>query len=319
LIERLLGLEALPVPPHIFAVDAQGLRYGRFARANGSYELEEYHEVDSPPDLFGSGPLGGAMREPAMFAAPLAALIERISETVEEASLVVPDPWLRLTFTEASDLPRSAGEREEVLRWKLRRLVPFKVEELRIGGTELSPLPGKAADKRVLLGFGLDHMLEQIEDAFGSQGIRLGQISNESLSLLPAVRDPLRDVELGLVVLAAETGYSMVFVWRGEPVLHRFKSLDNLGDHSSSERLVSRDLRMTRAFLKEELSAARLGRVLLLAPEGEIAAWCEKLEGAFEIPPHVLEPHHLALTGRASQASVRELAPLLGAARQEIP
>lgn len=307
------------MPPHIFAVDAQGLRYGRFARANGSYELEEYHEVDSPPDLFGSGPLGGAMREPAMFAAPLAALIERISETVEEASLVVPDPWLRLTFTEASDLPRSAGEREEVLRWKLRRLVPFKVEELRIGGTELSPLPGKAADKRVLLGFGLDHMLEQIEDAFGSQGIRLGQISNESLSLLPAVRDPLRDVELGLVVLAAETGYSMVFVWRGEPVLHRFKSLDNLGDHSSSERLVSRDLRMTRAFLKEELSAARLGRVLLLAPEGEIAAWCEKLEGAFEIPPHVLEPQHLALTGRASQASVRELAPLLGAARQEIP
>lgn len=307
------------MPPHIFAVDAQGLRYGRFARANGSYELEEYHEVDSPPDLFGSGPLGGAMREPAMFAAPLAALIERISETVEEASLVVPDPWLRLTFTEASDLPRSAGEREEVLRWKLRRLVPFKVEELRIGGTELSPLPGKAADKRVLLGFGLDHMLEQIEDAFGSQGIRLGQISNESLSLLPAVRDPLRDVELGLVVLAAETGYSMVFVWRGEPVLHRFKSLDNLGDRSSSERLVSRDLRMTRAFLKEELSAARLGRVLLLAPEGEIAAWCEKLEGAFEIPPHVLEPQHLALTGRASQASVRELAPLLGAARQEIP
>jgi hypothetical protein len=126
-------------------------------------------------------------------------------------------------------------------------------------------------------------------------------------------------VELGLVVLAAETGYSMVFVWRGEPVLHRFKSLDNLGDRSSSERLVSRDLRMTRAFLKEELSAARLGRVLLLAPEEETAAWCEKLEGAFEIPPHVLEPHHLALTGRASQASVRQLAPLLGAARQEIP
>jgi hypothetical protein len=258
------------------------------------------------------------MREPAIFAAPLTALIERISEPVEEASLVVPDPWLRLTFTEASDLPRSAGEREEVLRWKLRRLVPFKVEELRIGGTELSPLPGRTGEKRVLLGFGLDHMLEQIEDAFGSQGIRLGQISNESLSLLPAVQDPLRDVELGLVVLAAGSGYSMIFVWRGEPVLHRFKSLDNLGDHDSSERLVSRDLRMTRAFLKEELSAARLGRVLLVAPEEETAAWCEKLEGAFEIPAHVLEPQHLALAGRASQVSVRQIAPLLGAARQEI-
>lgn len=306
------------MPPHVFAVDGHSLRYGRFARANGGWQLEEYYQVDTPRDLFGTGPLGGAMREPAAFTAPLTALMERISEPVEEASLVVPDPWLRLTFTEASDLPRAPGEREEVLRWKLRRLVPFKVEELRIEGIGLSPLPGSQGEERVLLGFGLDNMLQQIEDAFSAQGIRLGQIGNESLSLLPAVRESLRDVELGLVVLAAEAGYSMVFVWRDEPVLHRFKALDQLGDSDSAKRLISRDLRMTRAFLKEELSAARLGRVLLIAPEDEAEAWCERLEGAFEMPARVLEPQHLALRDRPSQASLRDLAPLLGAARQEI-
>ena len=34
------------------------------------------------------------------------------------------------TFIETAELPKAAQLRDEVLRWKLKRLVPFRVEDL---------------------------------------------------------------------------------------------------------------------------------------------------------------------------------------------
>jgi len=97
--------------------------------------------------------------------------------------LVVPDAWLRVSFSEITDVPRQAEARDEVLRWKLRRLVPFRVDELRVNAAEVAPLPVQEEPRRLLLGFGVEQLLAQIEDAFAAHHVHIGRIADLTSAL----------------------------------------------------------------------------------------------------------------------------------------
>ncbi len=306
------------MPPHVFALDFDYLRYGHFARDEQGVELREYHSVELTAELFNRAALGATLREPAPFRERLRALIERISTPVAEASLVLPDAWFRISFTEVGELPRSHRAREEVLRWKLRRLVPFRVEDLRLSAAEVEPLAGQEEPKRAILGFALDLLVRQLEEAFAAEGVRIGQISNRSLSLLPALKEVLAGLELGLVAQVLEDGYSIVFTRRGEPVLHRHKLLEKSAPPSFRERVVLRDLRLTRNFLREQLGGASPGRVVLAAAREGEEVWAGWLEEIFERPAELLSREWGFLEERAPDVPAHEIAPMLGAACREV-
>ncbi len=143
--KRLLGLGAVAAPPHVFALDATTLRYGRFVEADSTWELRELRRAELGADAFQPGVLGGPLREPAAFGERLRQLLALVSAPVREASLVLPDAWLRLTFIESLELPRAAEARDEIVRWKVKRLLPFRVEDLRLVA---EPVPAAAAAER---------------------------------------------------------------------------------------------------------------------------------------------------------------------------
>ncbi len=331
---RLLGFDARPVPPHVFALDAARLRYGQFLRGGNGFRFRSWREAALPRDAFHSGLLGGPLRDPAAFQELVGTLVHGViggrggrggrgkRGVVKEASLVVPDAWLRVTFTESGELPRAGDQRDEVLRWKLRRLVPFRVDELRVGAAEVTPLPGQSADEphRLVLGFAVEQLLAQIEDAFAAHGVRIGQISNTSLSLLPAL-EGLREDELTALALIEDGGYTLVFSLGGEPVLHRYKGLTGGQPAPGQGGLVVRDLKLTRNFLDEQFPAVPLARVLLVsAPERE-PLWVDLLAEGLGEPAVPLDGRHLPPL-RAEDPAVppawRDLAPMLGAARREV-
>ncbi len=317
-IKRLLGFDPVPVPPHVFGLDGGRLRYGCFAAANGGFEFREYQVVELDGGLFGGGPLGGGLREPGSLREPLEALMARVSAPVTAASLVLPDSWLRLAFTEIAELPRAPAARDEVLRWKLHKLVPFRVEELRLTAAEVAPLPRQQESHRMLLGFALDQLLSQVEAAFRERRIRLGQIANESLSLMAGLQDACRAAELAALVLASPERYGLLFLHRGEPVLHRSKALPGAEAEAATGPLVLRDLKLTRAYLADQLGEPPPPRILVVCPPEWEAAWVEWLAEAFEVPVYPVGREHLPLTGEPAAVPLHEVAPLFGAARQEV-
>ena len=96
--KRLLGLAPVAVPPHVFEVNSERLRFASFPRTNGGWQVGELAEVELPDNTFQSGPLGGSLRTPEVFERVLSELLEQVGEPVSRASLVVPDRWLRLLF-----------------------------------------------------------------------------------------------------------------------------------------------------------------------------------------------------------------------------
>jgi hypothetical protein len=243
---------------------------------------------------------------------------------VREASLVLPDTWLRVNFSESGDLPKTADALDEVLRWKLRRLVPFRVDDLRVGATEVSPLPGQQEPRRLLLGFAAEPLLAQVEEAFAAAGVRLGQVTNASLALLSALApaDPAQTPagSFAALVLVGTEGYTLIFARGNEPVLHRYKAFTGSLPEGSRTSFVARDLKLTRNFLDEHFPGSRLGPVLLLAPPEMEPSWLDRLEQGLDTPAAPLDGRHLPPL-RAEEAAVpawRDLAPMLGAARQEV-
>jgi hypothetical protein len=317
-IEHLAGLDPVPVPPHVFALDAGRLRYGWFGRDRHGFRCRAFREVALPRDTFHGGLLGGPLRDPAAFQGILGGFVKSVQGGVRDASLVIPDAWLRVAFAESGELPRAADQLDEVLRWKLRRLVPFRVDELRVSASEVSPLPAQEEPKRILLGFGVEQLLAQLEDAFAAHGVRLGWISNASLSLLSALAAPKAD-EFEAVALVDEQGYTLVFLRGGAPVLHRYKAFAGSAEGSRTGFVV-RDLKLTRNFLDEHFPGLPLARVLLAAAPEQEPLWVDLLAEGLGEPASPLDGRHLPPL-RAEDAAVpawRDLAPMLGAARREV-
>ena len=311
-------MDPAAMPPHVFAVDGLRLRYGRFEEGDQSWSLSAYREVGLGEEAFIPGPLGSSLREPERLRAPLTELLGALGEPIGEASLVLPDSWLRLAVVEAEKLPRGHGPREEILRWKLQQIIPFKVEDLRLRELELAQLQSRPGVRRVLIGFGLDQPMGQLEELFAEQGIRVGNLVNQSLGALSALGHNLRNVELGAVVLLTRDGYSLSFSHRDELLLHRHRPLagQSLGD--LPEGLVTRDLNLTRVFLQELVGDVSVERILLVGPTEAMARWSEWLEEGFGVPPLPLEAQYLSLTGDLLGASMHELAPLFGASAQRM-
>lgn len=316
---RLLGFEPVPVPPHVFSLDEERLRYGQFARDRHGFRLRGYREAALPRDAFQHGPLGGPPRDPAAFRELVAGLVTSIPGGVKEASLVLPDAWLRVTFTECGELPKAAEALDEVLRWKLRRLVPFRVDDLRVGATEVSPIPGQEEPRRLLLGFAVEQLLVQVEEAFAAAGVRIGQVTNAGLSLLAALPPAPAGSFAALVVVGAE-GYTLIFARNGQPVLHRYKAFTGNLPEAARASFVGRDLKLTRNFLDEHFPGSSLSQVLLLAAPELEPVWLDRLEEGLDSSAAPLNGRHLPPL-RAEEAAVpawRDLAPMLGAARQEV-
>jgi hypothetical protein len=309
----------VPAPPHVFSLDGERLRYGQILRDRHGFRLRAYREAALPRDPFQHGPLGGPLRDPAAFRELVAGMVKAVPGGVREASLVLPDSWLRVTFTESGDLPQEAAAIDEVLRWKLRRLVPFRVDDLRVDATEVSPIPGQEEPRRLLLGFAVEQLLVQVEESFAAAGVRLGKISNASLSLLSAVR-PAGGGAFSALVLVVDEGYTLIFSRGGEPVLHRYKGFTGSLPDAARASAVGRDLKLTRNFLDEHFPGAMLGSVLLLSPPELEPVWLDRLEEGLGRPAAPVDGRHLPPL-RAEEPGVppwRSLAPMLGAARQEV-
>ncbi len=318
MIERLLGIDPRPVPPHVFLLSEGALRYGRFVREESGFEVEDFAISELPAELFAAGPLGGTLHDPGLFKPRIEEIVAEIEGGVGEASLVLPDAWLRLSFAEMDELPPRGERRLEALRWKLKRQVPFPVADLRIRAVPVEPLPGQEASARVLVGYAIEALLAQLEAAFDACDIHVGQILNASLASAGAVAEVTGALELSALVLTAANGYGLTFLQRGEPVLHRFRALDSGVDDQAAADLVRRDLRLTASFIADQLPGRDLQRVLLVSADHQRDFWLAQLERALGVTPVAIGREQLPLRGRLPEVAPVELASMVGAALREV-
>jgi type IV pilus assembly protein PilM len=154
-------------------------------------------------------------------AAEVRSAIEKIFATVHtkprEVALFVPDPVIRVFVLHFDVFPRAASEAVPLLRWRLKKSVPFELDETVISYMRQAP---RESGVDVVTGVARQRVLREYEQLLESAGISPGVVMNSTLAALPLLNDRKP------ALLARVSGRAMTAAIVREGVLCGYRCVD---------------------------------------------------------------------------------------------
>jgi len=233
----------------------------------------------TPAGVFEVGPVGLQSVDRAKLAPVLSSLQTRI-EGAKRAAVVVPSGWTRSYLLEFEELPRDQNELDQVVQWRLKKLLPVQPSELRIS---LIPLQSGNGARPLLCMVGVERALAGLEAALSDVGVNPGMITTRAFAL---TGPPTRGARL---LVQQEEGFLSILLTVDD--LPRLVRTKPLARSTVSGEVIRRELNLALGFIRESLGVT--GRIGLHAtaesPEilGEIEDWRsgqENLPGVAGVP-----------------------------------
>jgi hypothetical protein len=141
----------------------------------------------------------------------------KLGQDSSAVTLLIPEICLRVFVLTFDSLPSSPAEREEILRWRLNKLVPFKSADMRISYDVLKS-NGRV---KVLLALARVDVVREYENLFSRLGLKVRTIGVPLLNLVGLVR--FEKPGHAMIVNIEEDYVSLLAVLDGEVSLYRFK------------------------------------------------------------------------------------------------
>ncbi len=225
----------------------------------------------APPETFDVGHVGLQAVDRSKLSAVLASLQPRI-EGASRVAMVIPSGWTRSYVLDFDDLPRKQNELDQVVRWRLKKLLPVQTSELRLF---IEPLQRTNGLRSVVCMAGFDRAFAGLEAAFSDVGVELGLVTTRAFALAHQPTTSPR------ILVQQEDGFLMVLLMVDHnPRLIRTKPLAASRNPGEATRL---ELNLTLGFIREtlgiegeiDLQVSTENRELL----GEIEDWRSGVEG----------------------------------------
>jgi hypothetical protein len=243
---------------------------------------------------------------PAAFEKTVRAAGARVGRSGGPVGIMLPESCLKAFVLPFESLPSAPRERDEVLRWRLAKLVPLPPEDMRTSYAVFkSPGP-----PRVLISIARTDVVREYEEAFGRAGLAVRDIGVPALNLLGLVRlDPPGHA---LVLNLEEDYVSLTAVLDGQVALYRFKPVlqDPNGPQDPGLKIeqAAAEVETTIRFV-EDREKRTIGAVWVRAAfpdsSGAAAALREQLPNLsvrdIEVPPSVRPPDRAFLAPLVGQ------------------
>jgi type IV pilus assembly protein PilM len=136
----------------------------------------------------------------------------RLKET--KTTVVIPDAAVRVLLLDFDQLPSKTSEALPIIRFRLRKLVPFEVEDAAVS---YQIMPGKAGLVRVIVAVSPAAVLAEYESAVREAGYEPGAVLPSTLAALAAVSSE----EPALVINRNGSSVTTAITRQNELLLHR--------------------------------------------------------------------------------------------------
>jgi hypothetical protein len=292
------------VPPHVFALGAGGVTYGR-VRREPAPGFAHTRFASYPPNALGTGASGTPLFSREAIAEAVEAGRSQAGGRLHRASVVFPDEWARMLPIDFETLPQDSAAVHDMVVWKLKKLLPGVTADLAVVFRDMPPL---AEERRLLVAAAPSDTLRSIEVAFEAAGVRIGALAPASLALFEGLAPLLSARASGDYAIMHRSAGSFVFlVARGSvPLFFRQRPVEaEQGDHEQ-------EIRLSLSYYAEKLKGEGLGAVYVhdALPREELDA-----ASAFPRPPVPLSGRLLGADGDfdARIAARPELLPAFAA------
>jgi type IV pilus assembly protein PilM len=245
------------------------------------------------------------LRDPQAVAEAIRSALDQVSPRSRAVSLVLPDTAVRVFVLDFDSLPAKVAEAIPVLRFRLRKMIPFDVEH---AGVSYQVLTQSKTECKVLTAVLPAPILAEYEAAVRAAGYEPGAVLPSGLALLE-MADSLEAVLATNLSDAAIT----TLIATGQDLL-LYRTLDLPSDPARRVAEIRRDIAVAAAYFEDKLGAPP--RVLHYAGNREpreFAGWIE--ESGLAVVELAERPETGALTplGHESIAGVAGALALRGA------
>jgi type IV pilus assembly protein PilM len=167
------------------------------------------------------------------------------------SALVIPDYAARMAILDFEEFPPGADEQAALLRFRLRKSVPFHIDEAQLAYSVQSNEPKRVEVLAVAIA---RPILNEYEALFTDAGFRVGLVTPSSIATLRLCDS---SVGRGLTLLAKAAGHTLSVLLLEQGRLRLARCLD-LSDEENSTRQLSADviipfLRQTLAYAEDEI------------------------------------------------------------------
>ncbi len=176
-------LDAMPRPPIALEVAWDRISAVRWSRAGA---VEEFAVEAIPAGAIVPSAVETNIVDAAAVRSALSRACSRIHASDEDATLLLPDPVVRVFVQRFEEFPRLQQEAVPMLRWKLKKSVPFEMAD-----TVLSYVRQKAQENGidVVTAIARLRIVREYEELLESAGLRAGVVSSSSLAALALLED----------------------------------------------------------------------------------------------------------------------------------
>ena len=119
-------LDAIPHPPVAMEIASDRIAVARWGRSGS---LDAFAVELLPPGTLIPSAVESNVANSAAAKTAVGKACERLRTRAEDAALLLPDPVIRVFVQHFEDFPRSSEEAIPLLRWKLKKSVPFEADE----------------------------------------------------------------------------------------------------------------------------------------------------------------------------------------------
>jgi len=185
------------------------------------------------------------VRAPELVAEAIRVALGDVSPRTRSVTVVIPDTAVRVFVLDFDSLPDQADEMISVLRFRLRKMVPFEVEH---AGVSYQVLAQAQDECRVLTAVMPGPILQEYETAARAAGYEPGVVMPSSLAALAAIesQEPL--------LAACLSGVSLTtLITHGEDLL-LYRTLDLPEDPAQRLKEVQRDIAVAAAYYEDKLA-----------------------------------------------------------------
>ena len=262
-----LGSQPGARPPAAVEVAPEGVLA---AASPGPGQPPVYAFVQLPPGALVPGIGEPNLRAAEAIANAIRSALGQVSPRTRSVTLVLPDTVVRVFVPDFDSLPGKAAEAISVLRFRLRKMVPFDVEH---AGLSYQVLTQSKTECKVLAAVLPGPILTEYEVAVRAAGYEPGAVLPSSLAALEAIDSIEAVLAANLSTLALTT-----MIANGNDLL-LYRTLDLPEDPALRLQEIQRGIAVAAAYYEDKLSVRARSLHYAGSYEGaEFARWIDDPE-----------------------------------------
>jgi type IV pilus assembly protein PilM len=279
-LKQITALLQDPPPEFAFEIAADGIAMSRTRPPAGLQNVPQHAAI--APGVLEPSPVKGNVLDVAAFAEVVRKLVPAASgKGKRSAALILPDNCVRIAVLDFDTLPEKEEERLSLIRFRLRKSVPFDIDE-----AALSYFPQSL--KSVIAVIAPSEIIAQYEAPFRAAGLHPGLVTISSLAMLELL--PVT----GSLLLARISPGALTILAVKDGLITIARSLEMAAIHSLEE--VSAAIYPTMAYIEDQ-SGGRPEQLFVAGFGNESFAAATQLSVELEVPVEPLSGDSPGLAG----------------------